>query len=117
MQTNEREIIIEHALEDDKNLEIALDIISMTQEIRERITNNVFEKLQVFLKKKKELTESQFEWDFEALGGVTSKSEDLPKVGIHIAGTEKDKFIGIFSKSFHSTRQNLNRFKRCGITE
>ena len=39
MEISERDIMLNHILENEKNLEIAQDIISMTQEIRGRITN------------------------------------------------------------------------------
>ena len=63
MQTNEREVIIEHVLGDKKkeNLEVALDIISMSQEIRERIIKTFLEKLKGFIHKKLDMSR----WDFK----------------------------------------------------
>lgn len=106
MEISERDIMLNHILENEKNLEIALDIISADSDLRQRITNNFREKLQVFLKNKKELTESQFKWQFEWEGdfqevlGVRSKAEDLPEVRIWITGPKTDRlFIGIYVES------------------
>ena len=117
-QNDSENVIIEHALENEKNLEIALDIIFAYTDLRQRITNNFREKLQVFLKNKKKLTESQFKWQFEWEGdfqevlGVTSKAEDLPEVRIWInPNSETDRFIGIHVESLKPSLPAWNPLK------
>ena len=61
MQMNERKIIIDHVLENKENLGMALDIISMTQKIRERIIQSFLGKLKKVICE--ELDMSQ--WDLE----------------------------------------------------
>ena len=93
MEISERDIVLNHILENEKNLEIARDIISADSALRERIINNFWKKLNVFIEKR--LDRSQ--WDFQEFLEVTSKS--LPKkVRIRLAGTqgrEDEQFIGI----------------------
>lgn len=61
MQMNEREIIIDHVLENKENLGMALDIISMTQEIREQIIQSFLGKLKKVICE--ELDMSQWSWE------------------------------------------------------
>ena len=70
MPTNKREteIIMEHVFKDNENLEVALDIISRTQEIRKEIIKSFLEKLKGFICKKficKKLDMSQWDWETE----------------------------------------------------
>ena len=68
MPTNERDIIIEHVLDLDnkENLEVALDIISMTQEIRSRIIKTFLGELKVFIcEELDKLDMSQWKWETE----------------------------------------------------
>ena len=61
-------MIIEHALENEKNLEMTLDIISAGDELRERIIKPFLKELQVFICKKLDMSQldmSQWEWETE----------------------------------------------------
>ncbi|MDE2724381.1 MAG: hypothetical protein OXI59_13490 [Gemmatimonadota bacterium] len=112
MQTDEKtKIIIEHVLGKKKkeNLEVALDIIDLTQDIREEIIKPFLEKLQGFICE--ELNMSQWKWETELYDqpyggkkhrsfGVSSKFGVLPgPVGISLSGnpTGNNLYIGVFS--------------------
>lgn len=58
MHTNKRKIVIEHVLE---NLDVALDIMDLAQEIRELIIKTFLEKLKGFICKKLDM--SQWSWE------------------------------------------------------
>ncbi len=111
MQTNEREVIIEHVLDLDnkENLKMALDIIDQTQGIRERIITTFLEKLQDFICEGLDM--SQWKWEKELYDkpyggnkhrsfGVSSKFGVLQgPVGISLLGnpTGNNLYIGVFS--------------------
>ena len=67
MQTSEREkIIIEHVLENEKNLDVALDIISLTPEIHSCIIKTFLGELKVFIcEELDKLDMSQWKWETE----------------------------------------------------
>lgn len=110
MQKNKREtkIIMEHVFknnENNENLEVALDIISRTQEIRSRIIKPFLEKLKSFICE--ELDMSQWDWETKLNKplegkrrfGVSSKFGVLKEpVGILLKGYRADDFyIGVCS--------------------
>ena len=126
MPTNERDIIMEHVLDLDnkENLEMALDIISRSQEIRERIIKTFLEKLKGFICKKLDM--SQWAWETGLCDkpygkyrgfGVYSKFSVLQEpVYIQIQNQEGDLrnfFIGICSDpesnaSFNASMKHLS---------
>ena len=102
---NKGKIIIEHALKNEENLEMTLDIIFAGYELRQRIINNFWGKLQDFIKQDFKKKGLDMQGDFQGYWG-TSKSEDLPQITIYIQHrSEKNKFIGIHvdSDSFNNS--------------
>ena len=108
MQMNEREIIIDHVLKNKENLGMALDIISMTQEIRERIIQSFLGKLKKVICEELDMSQWDLETELcdEPYGknsysfGVSSKFGVLQEpVGILLKGsaTLKSLYIGVFS--------------------
>ena len=113
MQTNEREteIIMEHVFKNKENLEVALDIISRTQKIRERIIKTFLEELKGFICKKLDM--SQWVWETGLCDkpyrgnkylnfGVASKFGVLQKpVGISLSDnpTGNNPYIRVFTSS------------------
>lgn len=112
MQTDEKEkIIMEHVLGEKKkeNLEMALDIISMTQKIREEIIKTFLKELKGFIYRqpamsqwdwKKELYKKPYGGNSHRSFGVCSKFNGLPEpVDISLLGnpTGNNLYIGVFS--------------------
>ena len=112
MQMNERKIIIEHVLENKENLEMALDIISLTPEIHSCIIKTFLGELKVFIcEELDKLDMSQWKWETELYNkpyggkknrifGVSSKFGVLQEpVGIALAGKPPNGSfdIGVFS--------------------
>ena len=102
MQMNEGEIIIEHVLENEENLEVALDIISMAQEIRERIIKTFLKNLEGFICKKLDMSQ----WDLKKELGYTSHrnislsfgvSNQNGPISILLQSYGKYLYIGVFS--------------------
>ena len=105
---NKGEIIIEHALKNEENLEMTLDIIFAGYELRGRIIDDFLEKLQVFIKKELDMSR----WDFQEYWDVTSKS--LPKVKIGICRNphrDNKQFIGIHVGSLKPLSPKWYRLK------
>ena len=103
MQTNKREteIIMEH-VKNNENLEVALDIISRTQKIRERIIKTFLKNLEGFICKRLDMSQ----WDLKKELGYTSQgnislsfgvsNQDEP-ISILLQSYGKVIFIGVFT--------------------
>ncbi len=96
MQMNEGEIIIEHVLENEENLEMALDIISMSQEIRERIIKTFLEKLKGFICGKLDMSQWDFKQDlYDNPGGKRYRkfgvSKEAVEINVILDGTAKSQ--------------------------
>ena len=113
MQTDEKEkIIMEHVLGEKKkeNLEMALDIISMTQKIRKDIIKSFLEKLKGFICKRLDM--SQWNWktelDYTSHGNISLSfgvsNQDEP-ISILLQSYGKVIYIGVF------TDNSMNRLK------
>ena len=127
MQTNRREIV-EHVLE---NLDVALDIMDLTQEIRERIIKTFLEKLKGFICKGftcKKLDMSQWKWETGLCDnpygknyislGVSSKFDVLPEpVYIVLQKQSKDLSNLIIKVITDSESNALMRYLSCKLGE
>ena len=118
---NKGEIIIEHALENKKNLEMTLDIIFAGYELRQRIVKTFLEELKGFIYKK--LNMSQWDWETELcdnpyggnryrIFGVYSKFGVLNEsVFISLSGnpTGNNLYIGVFTNDtlFYKSMNHL----------
>ena len=117
MQMNEREIIIDHVLENKENLGMALDIISMTQEIRERIIQSFLGKLKKVICEEPDMSQ----WDLETElcdepYGKNSHSFGVLQepVGILLKGsaTLKSLYIGVFSSPTNElSNESMNHLR------
>ncbi len=128
MQTDKREtkIIMKHVFKDNENLEMALDIISMSQEIRERIIKTFLEKLKGFIYKKLDM--SQWKWETGLCDnpygknyislGVSSKFDVLPEpVYIVLQKQSKDLSNLIIKVITDSESNALMRYLSCKLGE
>ena len=128
MQTDKREtkIIMKHVFKDNENLEMALDIISMSQEIRERIIKTFLEKLKGFIYKKLDM--SQWKWETGLCDnpygknyislGVSSKFDVLPEpVYIVLQKQSKDLSNLIIEVITDSESNALMRYLSCKLGE
>ena len=135
MQTNEGKIIIDHVLENEENLEMALDIIDLTEKIRGRIIQSFLGKLKKVICERLDEKFDMSQWDLktelcdEPYGknshsfGVSSKSGVLKRpVGILLKGsaTLKSLYIGVFSSPTNELfNESMNHLKsqldeKCG---
>ena len=120
---NER-IITEHALKNEENLEMTLDIISMSQEIHERIIKTFLEKLKDFICKGficKKLDMSQWVFNKELYNnqgkryrkfGVSRKALEINVILEDRSTYYSDLIIGVHSEYVESQehlRKQLNR--------
>ena len=128
MPTDEKEkIIIEHVLDLDnkENLEMALDIISMTQKIRKEIIKSFLKKLEGFICGELDMSQWVLETELydEPYGknshsfGVSSKFGVLQEpVGILLKGsaTLKSLYIGVFSSPTNElSNESMNHLRSC----
>ncbi len=119
MQTDEKEkIIMEHVLGKKKkeNLEMALDIISMTQKIRKDIIKSFLEKLKGFICKKLDMSQldmSQWDWktelDYTSHGNISLSfgvsNQDEP-ISILLQSYGKVIYIGVFTDNSMNCLKN-----------
>ena len=123
MPTNEREteIIMEHVFKNDENnenLKVALDIISRTHEIRERIIKPFLKELQVFICKKLDMSQldmSQWDWktelNYTSYGNISLSfgvSNQNKPVSILLQSYGKVIYIGVFSSPNPNIWSSMN---------
>ncbi len=129
MPTNEREteIIMEHVFKNKENLEVALDIISITQEIRERIIQSFLGKLKKVICEeldmspwvwKTGLCDKPYEANYRNFG--VSREFDVLNDSVYIVIQNQAKdlsnfYIGVnggnpkCNAKFHASMKYLNR--------
>ncbi len=123
MPMSEREIIIEHALENEENLAMVLDIISVGYEPHQQIIETFLKKLEVFIDKKLDISQSQWKFNRELYDnppgsryrkfGVSEKTKKINVILEDRSTYYSDLIIGVHSEYVesqeHLLRKHLNR--------